>query len=216
MLKVKSFNNNPFQENTYLLIEPDSKQCLIIDPGMSNQAEWMEVQQYMKENELTPNMVLLTHGHVDHLMGTGYIADTYGVKPFGPIEDIEKLPSAQMQGRLFGVTWEHEPALVSKNIKEGDSLQIGECKIDVLDIPGHSFHGLCYYLPQEKMLFSGDVLFFCSIGRSDFGPMMGGDGETLVEGIRCKLLSLPPDTTVYPGHGPETTIGQEIQCNPFF
>ncbi|MCR5394659.1 MAG: MBL fold metallo-hydrolase [Bacteroidales bacterium] len=214
-MQVKCFTNNPFQENTYLLYDTSTRQCVIIDPGMCNEKEWQEIDCFITNERLSPVRILLTHGHLDHVMGTGYLAEKYGLQPEGPVEDIERLPAPEMQCRMFGIGYHKKPAVVSNNIKEGDVIHVGETEIQVLDVPGHSYHGLCYYLPQEQMLFSGDVLFFCSVGRSDFGTEMGCNGETLIDGIRCKLFALPPLTKVYPGHGPMTSIAQEIQCNPY-
>lgn len=213
---IKCFVNNPFQENSFILIDESTRQCVLIDPGMSNQQEWERVKSFIEQEQLTPVEVWLTHAHVDHLMGTGYLADAYGITVAGPLTDWTQLPPAEMQGQLFGVPVNHPVVPITHNIKEGDKLLFGNTEVQVLDVPGHSFHGLCYYVPAEKVLFSGDVLFYCSIGRSDFGPQMGGNGELLVEGIRTKLMSLPSDTQVYPGHGPSTTIQNEITYNPYF
>lgn len=215
-MTIKQFSFNPFQENTYLLIDDPTKTCWIIDPGMSNRWEWSAMKDYLVQNGLTPKRVLLTHCHVDHLMGTGFLKEEYGLLPEGPVEDYVGLPTPVQQGQLFGVGYEKEVVPVAHNIKEGDTLSLGASELQILDIPGHSHHGLCFYFPTEKVVFSGDVLFCGSIGRSDFGPQMGCDGELLIQGIQTKLLALPPDTVVYPGHGPSTTIEQELMCNPYF
>ena len=215
-MKVKQFIFNAFQENCYILSDEVTRRCVIIDPGISNAFELKSVTDYIDHEKLTLERVLLTHCHIDHVMGTGFLADAYAVPICGPVDDAERLPDAEQQSRLFGVPIPSKIAPITHNLNEGDRLKIGDSDICVYDIPGHSNHGLCFYLPNEKMLFSGDVLFYGSIGRSDFGPSFGCDGEALVDGIRCKLMSLPPDTTVYPGHGPLTTIGQEIQINPYF
>lgn len=213
---IKSFVNNPFQENTYILSDEASKECVIIDPGMSNEWEWSQVRDYITHQRLTLKGIWLTHCHVDHEMGTGFLVDAYGVAVSGPLEDYLQLPTAEMQAQLFGVPFGQPVAPVTHNIHEGDKLTLGQTEVQVFDIPGHSHHGLCYYLPGEEILFTGDVLFYGSIGRSDFGRAMGGDGEALVDGIRCKLLSLPPSTQVYPGHGPATSIQFEVEHNPYF
>lgn len=215
-MKIKTFVNNPFQENTYVVSDNDSKECVVIDPGMSNEWEWGKVCDYLNQEGLTLKAIWLTHCHVDHEMGTGYLADAYGVSVSGPLEDYLQLPTAEMQAQLFGVPFGKAVVPVTINIKEGDHLRLGGCEVEVYDVPGHSHHGLCYYFKSEEALFTGDVLFYGSIGRSDFGPAMGGNGELLVEGIRSKLMSLPPSTQVYPGHGPATSIGFEITHNAYF
>ncbi|MBQ7237297.1 MAG: MBL fold metallo-hydrolase [Bacteroidales bacterium] len=214
-MEVQRFVFNPFQENTYVLYDTVTKQCVVIDPGMCHLREWDEMKDWLEARGLTPTLLLLTHCHLDHMLGSGYLAEKFGLMPSGPLEDYEKLPSPQHQAMMFGLSCPSTISPVVKNIKEGDEIPFGDTTIQVLDISGHSFHGLCYYLPKEKLLFSGDVLFYGSIGRSDFGEEMGGNGERLIEGIQCKLLSLPQETVVYPGHGPQTTIGQELQINPF-
>ena len=170
-MKVKQFIFNAFQENCYILSDEVTRRCVIIDPGISNAFELKSVTDYIDHEKLTLERVLLTHCHIDHVMGTGFLADAYAVPICGPVDDAERLPDAEQQSRLFGVPIPSKIAPITHNK---------------------------------------------SIGRSDFGSSFGCDGEALVDGIRCKLMSLPPDTTVYPGHGPLTTIGQEIQINPYF
>ncbi len=215
-MDVKVFVNNAFQENTYVLSHPDTHEALIIDPGMSNDGEWTAVRRYLEDVQLTLVKILLTHCHIDHLMGSGYLADWCSVPMSGPKGDEASLPDYTKQFRLFGLPCQHPVTQVDVNVQEGDVLPFGPSVIEVRDIPGHSYHGLCYYFPAERVLFTGDVLFRCSVGRSDFGPRMGCDGQSLLEGIQTKLLSLPHDVVVYPGHGPSTTIDEEITYNPYF
>ena len=213
---VKQFVFNAFQENCYLVADEETRHCAIIDPGMNSAREMQAVADYIGQSGFTLERVLLTHCHLDHVLGTGWLADVWPEVPIGgPVEDGERLPSAEMQSRMFGMPVAHKTVPLTANVNEGDRLKIGQIEVQVYDIPGHSFHGLCYYLPSEGVLFTGDVLFCCSVGRSDFGPGFGCDGEALVDGIRCKLMSLPPETTIYPGHGPSSTIGQEITYNPY-
>ncbi len=223
-MKVETFQFNPFQEQCYLIWDETSKRCLIVDPGMSCDWEWERLHRCILSNNLTPEAVLLTHNHSDHVMGTGYLTKEYrGLPVYGSMEDQNHLPSIDMQNRFFGVDAEIHYAPITQNLIEGDTLLFpSEAKegwtqhrIEVLDCPGHSHHGLCYYFPEDKMMFSGDVLFYCSIGRSDFGPAMGGNGPLLVKNIVQKLLTLPPVTKVYPGHGPMTTIETEATYNPY-
>ena len=210
------FPNNSFSENTYVLADAESNECVILDPGMSNEQEWTVVRDCISSHGLKVTGIWLTHCHVDHELGTKYVSKEYNLPVCGPIEDYEKLPTARLQALFFGIPFANSVVPVTVNINEGDKLHIGQIEVQVFDIPGHSHHGLCYYLPSEETLFTGDVLFCRSIGRSDFGPSMGCDGEALVDGIRCKLLNLPPTTIVYPGHGPTTTIADEVEQNPYF
>ena len=216
-MQIKCFVNNAFQENSYVLIDEQSHQCVLIDPGMSNDQEWQTMLGFLDDERLTPVAVWLTHCHIDHEMGTGYLTEHYdGLAISGPVDDYACLPAPGMQAQLFGIPCQKEVTPVTHNIKEGDVLHLASTEVRVFDIPGHSHHGLCYYVPEASVLFTGDVLFCGSIGRSDFGPAMGCDGEALVDGIRCKLLALPPQTHVCPGHGPMTTIASEVEHNPYF
>jgi len=215
-MRIKTFVNNPFQENTYVVSDDENIECIVIDPGMSNEWEWGKVHDYLNAEGLTVTSIWLTHCHVDHEMGTGFLTDAYSAEVSGPLEDQLQLPTAELQAQLFGVPFGKVVAPITVNVHEGDKLKLGNHIVEILDIPGHSHHGLCYYFPSEGVLFTGDVLFYGSVGRSDFGRDMGGDGEALIDGIRCKLLSLPPITQVYPGHGPQTSIGFEITHNPYF
>jgi glyoxylase-like metal-dependent hydrolase (beta-lactamase superfamily II) len=157
-------------------------------------------------------------------MGTGYLTKEYKDLPvYGSMEDQNHLPPIELQNRFFGIDAIVHYAPITRNLMEGDTFYfpleakegVKQHKIEVLDCPGHSHHGLCFYFPEDKMIFSGDVLFYCSIGRSDFGPAMGGNGPLLVNSIVQKLLVLPAETKVYPGHGPMTTIETEETYNPY-
>lgn len=215
MIEVAQFRCNEFAENCYVVYDNISKDAIIIDPGIKYTNEWEKCKGFIKDNELLPRHILLTHYHIDHILGTGLCSKEYGLPVSGSIEDQLSLPTPEMQARLFGqeITNKIEP--ISINLKEGDTVSFGDNIIKILDCPGHSFHGLCYYFEKDKILFTGDVLFYCSIGRSDFGETMGCDGRLLIDSINSKLTTLPKDVTVFPGHGPKTTIGQECAYNPF-
>ena len=217
-MRVKFFCCNPFQELCYVAWDEATRHAMAVDPGMCCDAEWNKVHRFLLDNELTLDGVLITHNHADHIMGTGYITRQYpGVPVYGSMEDQNHLPSVAQQNVMFGIDVEHHYAPISHNLMEGDELSLGNAaegpssvhRIQVLDCPGHSHHGLCYYFVDDQILFSGDVLFAGSVGRSDFGPMMGCNGPLLIDGIRRKLLTLPADVRVYPGHGMNTTIGYE-------
>lgn len=215
-MKLKTFVFNPFQENTYLLYDETSHEAIVIDPGMSNEREWLVFNSFVQDEHLNVGRVLLTHCHVDHIIGTGLMHDRLSAVICGPVGDEAGLPSPTDQSRMFGLPLGLATAPIEVNVNEGDVLMLGSSRIEVFDVPGHSHHGLCYYLPAEKLLFSGDVLFYCSVGRSDFGPSMGGNHQRLIEGILTKLMALPADVGVYPGHGPMTSIAREQNYNPYF
>lgn len=221
MIKVETFVFNPFQVHCFVVWDDVSRHCLFIDPGMCCDAEWQRLHRFIVENELVPDRILLTHCHSDHVVGTGYLTREYpGLPICGSVEDQNHLPSVMEMNQMFRVETEIHWAPITQNVIEGDRFTLetdgGEAaEIQVLDCPGHSHHGLCYYFPAQKLLFSGDVLFFNSIGRADFGPAMGGDAHLLIQGILNKLLTLPGDVRVFPGHGPLTTISYEASYNPF-
>lgn len=221
MIQVKFFVCNPFSELCYVAWDEASRHCLVVDPGMCCDAEWQRVLRFIDEHSLTPDLVLITHSHTDHVMGAGYLRRQYPDVPIcGSMEDQNHLPPLQLQNQQFGLDIEPHYAPISRDLREGDVLTLTgaeghDHRIEVIDCPGHSHHGLCYYLPTDGVLFSGDVLFAGSVGRSDFGPEMGGNGRLLLEGIAQKLFALPDDVHVYPGHGMPTTIAYERVCNPY-
>lgn len=215
MLKVEVFQCNPLQMNCHLVWDDVSREAWVIDPGFATEWEWGRVAARLSAESLTLKAVLLTHSHADHCMGSGFPVRACQAEIFGSKEDQDHLPSVAIQAEVFGLGNELHWLPVQNNLQEGDTLQLGEHRMEVIDCPGHSHHGLCFYFPDDKLLFSGDVLFYCSVGRSDFGRAMGGDGPQLINGILTKLLTLPADVIVYPGHGPQTTIGTEATYNPY-
>lgn len=215
MVQVKIFQCNAFQENCYLVWDAQAFDACLIDPGFASEWEWQQVTRIVSQNHLTLKSVLLTHNHADHCLGSAFPVRDYGAEVYGSKADQDHLPSIGEQVRIFGLGAEPHWSPIVHDLLEGDVLTVGQSRIEVLDCPGHSHHGLCFYFPDDKKLFSGDVLFYCSVGRSDFGLAMGGNGPLLVNGIATKLLTLPPEVVVYPGHGPQTTIGTESAYNPY-
>ena len=222
MLHIKIFVCNPFSEQCYVVWDENSRLAFVVDPGMAGDYEWERVHRYIEQNQLQMQFILQTHGHSDHCMGSAYLARTYNIHIYGSMDEQSRMPSVQTQNNVFGIEAPLQWLPIDRNLNDGDVLWLGEessedsHRIEVYDCPGHSFHGLCFYLPQDRILFSGDVLFCGSVGRSDFGPMMGGNGPLLIKSIVEKLMSLPTDVRVYPGHGPMTTIGYEATYNPYF
>lgn len=216
-MKVEIYPCNAFAENVYLVYDEQTREAMLIDAGFQSEAEFDRVRRTISERELTLKEVLITHCHHDHVMGLSFVVSAYPSVPLrGSIAEQQLLPAPYLQSRAFGMSCDTPVVALTHPLRDGDVLNLGSHEIRVIDCPGHSFHGLCYYLPQDGMLFSGDVLFMNSIGRTDFGKAMGCDGHLLIESIVTKLMTLPPNVTVYPGHGPATTIGYENQYNPFF
>jgi hydroxyacylglutathione hydrolase len=210
MLHLKSFTFNPFQENTYLLYD-DSKTTFIIDPGNSDTQENTMLQTFITQNGLKPARLLLTHAHIDHVMGNRFIFDTYGLLPEVNAADLFFIDRMVESGKLYGVPCEQSPK-PEKYINEGDVIKLGEYVFQCLHTPGHSPGSISFFNEQNKILICGDVLFNGSIGRSDL-PM--GDHDTLISSIKIKLFPLGDQVKVYSGHGPPTTIGREKKTNPF-
>jgi len=210
MIEVKTFKFNAFQENTFVVYD-ESKQCLIIDAGCNSSAEQEEIIQFISDQNLTPVAVVNTHCHIDHILGVDYLKDHYSI-PFKVHEgDMPLLLHAKQQALFYGLDYDGSPEPDSY-LKEGDILEAGTARFKILHIPGHSQGSIVLYNEAGKKVFVGDVLFQGSIGRTD---LPGGDYETLISGIKEKLLILDPDTVVYSGHGPHTTIGHESNTNPF-
>ncbi len=210
MAKVKSFVNNPFQENTYLLYDA-SGECVIIDPGMYTATEQNAVVNFVKDNNLKPVLLLNTHCHIDHVLGNKFVSDKYGLKPRFNIGESETLANVVNYAPEMGMRYEVSP-LPDEYLPETGSIEFGNTTLQLLFAPGHSPASLCFYDESANILIGGDVLFRLSIGRTD---LPGGNFSTLMDSISLKLFTLPDDCTVYPGHGPETTIGYEKQYNPF-
>lgn len=210
MLYLKSFCFNPFQQNTYLIYD-EEKTAYVIDPGNSNPSENNILKNFISENNLNLKRLLLTHAHIDHVLGNKFIFDTYGLLPEVHKDDLFFIEQMSRTAAMYGVNCDQSP-MPEKFIQEGDSITLGKYTFDCLHTPGHSPGSISFYNNENKLLISGDVLFSGSIGRSDL-PL--GNHETLINSIKTKLLVLNDDTRVYSGHGPSTTIGFERDTNPF-
>jgi glyoxylase-like metal-dependent hydrolase (beta-lactamase superfamily II) len=210
MANVQSFTNNPYQENTYILYD-ESGECAIIDPGMETAAEQNAVVNFIRDNHLKPVLLLNTHCHIDHVLGNKFIFDQYGLKPKFHAGELPLLEAVVAYAPAMGIRYEASP-LPDEYLPETGTIKFGNTELGLIFAPGHSPAHLCFYDKNANLLIGGDVLFRNSIGRTD---LPGGSFTQLVDNIEQKLFTLPDDCTVYPGHGPETTIGFEKQTNPF-
>lgn len=210
MLYLKTFTFNPFQQNSYLIYD-DEGTAYLIDAGNSNTSENEILKKFIEEKKLNLKRFLLTHAHIDHILGARFILDTYGVLPEMHEKEIFFIDRMAQSGAMYGISVDQAP-MPKVFIKEGDKITLGKYEFDCLLTPGHSPGSISFYNKENKLLISGDVLFYGSIGRSDL-PM--GDHETLINSIKGKLLVLEDDVKVYSGHGPATTIGFERTNNPF-
>lgn len=209
MLNVNFFTFNAFDENTYVITN-EKKQCWIVDPGMNSDAETKQLTAFIHDKQLTPQAIINTHAHLDHIFGVQALIDRYHI-PFGIHEqETHVLKMAAASAAMFGFHFPTAP-VPTFFIKEG-TLKLGDDTLQVFHTPGHSPGSISFYYPEGNWVISGDVLFSGSIGRTD---LPGGSFETLIISIRTHLFTLPAITTVLSGHGDATTIGQEKKHNPF-
>jgi hydroxyacylglutathione hydrolase len=210
MVHLKQFVCNPYQENTYLLYD-DQGNCAIIDPGMYGQQEEIEFLKFIREQELTPTLLLNTHCHIDHVLGNHFVHEHFGLFPQFHEGELPLLIEVQNYAPQMGIRYETSP-IADQFLGDTGSVSFGEEELQLILVPGHSPAHLCFYHKKQKFVIGGDALFKGSIGRTD---LPGGNHDQLLTSIREKLYSLPDDITVYPGHGPSTTIGEEKRSNPF-
>ncbi|HET6243301.1 MAG: MBL fold metallo-hydrolase [Bacteroidetes bacterium] len=210
MIQIDFFTFNPFQENTYILYD-ETKECIIVDPGCYSPSEKRELADFIKLKELKPVMLVLTHAHIDHVLGNDFIHKTYGLTPIMNAIEIPGLRGVSQYGHLYGIHADPSPEPESF-IDEGDNIKFGNSSLKVLFTPGHSAGSVSLYNDEQKFIIAGDVLFQGSIGRTD---LPGGDFDTLIASIKNKLFPLGDDFKVYSGHGPATNIGIEKKNNPF-
>lgn len=210
MLTCTYFTFNPFQENTYVLYD-ETGECLIIDPGCYEEQELQTLTDFIRAENLRVQSIINTHCHIDHVLGNQFVKEYFKVDLY--IHAIEEAPlrAVSSYASNYGF-FKYQPALPDHFLKEGDIVKVGEQELKVLFVPGHSPGHIALYNESHKMVMGGDVLFYNSIGRTD---LPGGDTNTLLNSIRTHLFTLPDDVKVYPGHGPETTIGFEKANNPF-
>lgn len=211
MLSLKTFVLNPFAENTYIIYDP-SGECAVIDPGNYNTRETLELCAFIDENKLKIKYLLITHGHVDHIVGIHELADRYGVKVSAHPDAKADFNRSVGQAQMFGFNGLKEVPAIDLALSDDAMLTLGESMLEVRCTPGHAEGSVSFYAPVEGWVFTGDALFCRSIGRTDF---VGGDFVKLRSSIHSRLFTLPDDTTVLPGHGETTTIGEEKDFNPF-
>ncbi len=209
-MRLKSFTFNPFQQNTYLIWD-ETGHATIIDPGNHSASEHLILQQFIDSQQLKLEMCLLTHAHIDHLLGCDFIYRTYGLLPQLHANELFFIDRMGLSANMYGIPFEQAPQ-PQYFITEGQLINSGNIQLKCLFTPGHSPGSISFYCEQSNVVISGDALFMQSIGRTDL-PM--GNHDTLIKSIRSQLLTLPDVTKVYSGHGPATTIGFEKINNPY-
>lgn len=211
-MKVKVFTFNPFREKTYILFD-ETKEAVLIDPGCFLLEEEQELQNFIQQENLRIKFLLNTHCHLDHVFGNEFICKYHQLLPQFHEKELTIFRSVPQYASIYGF---HNINLFSEPIhflKENDEIIFGnQQKLRVVFVPGHSPGHIAFYHEQENALFSGDVLFKNSVGRTD---LPGSDVNDLLRSIFDKLYLLPENTIVFPGHGETTTIGSEKLNNPY-
>ena len=211
MFRIIHLAVNPFEENVLILVDEDTKDAIVIDPGMLYPEELQKFDEIIREEGLHLTQIVNTHQHLDHIFGANAVKDKYGIPLAASPSDDTFGQSVATHAARFGIKAGAKPVVRDIALADGDTITVGKSTLHVLAVPGHTPGGLAFYCPEQKFIITGDSLFRGSIGRAD----LGGDQATLVSSIRSKLLTLPDDTTVIPGHGPTTTIGAEKRHNPY-
>lgn len=210
MIQTKKFTFNQVQENTFVVYD-ETGECAIIDAGCYFDNERLELDTFISEKQLKPVRLINTHCHFDHIMGITHCRTKYNLKFECHPDEAVLVEQAAEHGDLFAIPMEPvDPP--DAFFEEGDQITFGNSYLQVIEAPGHSPGGVVFYNPEQKILIAGDVLFYGSVGRTD---LPGGSFVRLIGNIKTKLLTLPEETVVYCGHGPETTIGFEKKNNPF-
>ncbi|PLW93744.1 MAG: MBL fold hydrolase [Marinilabiliales bacterium] len=210
-MKIKTFVFNSFLVNTYL-IQNDSGEVVIVDPACYNDTEQNELKSYIENKRLNVKMALSTHGHIDHILGNQFVQKTFNCPLLAHKDSEMYYKHAPSYGSVFSLD-ASDIGYPDGELNDGQEIELGELKFEIIYTPGHAEGSVCIHIPEEKVLFSGDVLFQMGIGRTD---LPGGNYNVLMDSIKNKLFNLPEETLVYPGHGPSTTIGAEKNENPFF
>lgn len=211
MLNIQKFVFNPFSENTLVLWDAESLECMIIDPGCSDITEENELFDFIESKNLKPKYLINTHCHIDHIIGVNSVLNKFKIKYLAPEKDLPLLERAVSQAEMFGL-YIDEIKKPDEFLSEESDLRLGNENIKCLFTPGHTPGEFCLYSESNKICITGDVLFQQSIGRTD---LWGGNYQVLLNSIKTKLLNLPDDVTIYPGHGESSIIGEEKKFNPF-
>lgn len=210
MITVKQLVFNGFQVNTYILSD-ETKECVIVDAANYDNNENKKLTDYIESQGLKPVYHINTHCHIDHVLGSAYVEEKYGTGLSIHPDSKGFLASAKEQATMYGFNL-NATASISHLLNEGDKIKFGKSELEVLYTPGHADGSICLVSHESKFVITGDVLFCESIGRTDLPT---GSFDLLKNSILNKLFSLPDVYTVYPGHGPETSIGHERINNPF-
>ncbi len=212
MLKLDSLVFNPFSENTYIIYDDKTLECVIVDPGCSTPAEEDRLFGFIDSHRLKPLRIVNTHGHIDHVVGNNAVKRRYGIPVAAHPDTHSDITQANSQAVWLGFQPVGDIDLPDLDLEDDEEINIGEGLLEVICTPGHAKGSVSLHAPVEGWVLTGDALFCRSIGRTD---LPGGDFAELCESIRTRLFTLPDDTEVFSGHGESTSIGEEKDFNPY-
>lgn len=215
---IKQFTFNHFEVNTYVVVDDrvptagEKRQCAIVDPACEASFEDVQLTQYIEQEQLQVTHILLTHAHVDHIAGLRQVCEHYGLPVTMHPEGCKLLKQAEVYGSLMGFAVDNMDDLKVQEINDNDILKVGSVEVECRYVPGHCPGSMCFVLSSEKAVITGDALFHFSIGRTD---LPGGDYPMLIDYLKRRVLTLPDDYRVLPGHGIASQIGKERKYNSF-
>lgn len=212
MLHIERFVCNPFQENCYI-VSDETQKAVIIDCGAFYKEERAAVVAYIRDNKLNPKRLIATHAHIDHNFGNNTIYDEFGLKPQVYYKDellMNKLSEQAVEFCNYHIDYAMPP--IGEYLKKDDVIDWGSHRFTIIPTPGHTPGSVFFYCKEEKLAFSGDTLFRMSIGRTDFEL---GSYDDIIKSLHYIATTLPADTVILPGHGPQTTMKEELQMNPY-
>lgn len=204
-MRIHQFEFNSFREHTYLLWDEHTREAAVIDAGMSTVDEEQELARYVDEQQLRPILSLQTHCHFDHIYGLPFLYEHYGLQPRFAERDEPIYAAMPRLASHLGIPLRGTLPPPGDYLTQGEVIHVGDIEIQVIFTPGHTPGGVSLYIPSQRVVFTGDTIFCGSMGRTD----LGGDDYEERRSILDRLLTLPPDTVAYPGHGPSTTIAAE-------
>ena len=210
MINVKNIQCNMIEENCYI-VNDETKECMIVDCGAMNTFEETAIKDYIQKEGLKPVLYVLTHGHFDHVMGSRFVKDAYGLQPVIGEQDAEMYKNFRNDAKSFGIEVDYDLPPIGRCVNDGDEVKFGSHTFKVIHTPGHTKGGVVYYCEDEDVCFTGDTLFRGSIGRTD---LPGGSMFQIIQSLRT-LTQLPDTTQLYTGHGEPTSIGYELASNPY-
>jgi len=210
MIQIGAIAFNSFQVNTYLVWD-ETKDCLVVDPAFHGEEEIRIFESFLFEHNFNLSGQINTHCHIDHVLGVQYLQTRYKLPLRAHKEEVGQVSNAHLMGEIFGISTEPISG-IDQFIEDQEFIEIGNHSLEAIHVPGHSKGSLSFYSPEGTFVITGDALFSGSIGRTD---LPGGDYDELISSIQNRIMTLPSDTTIYPGHGPSSTIRNEAFENPF-